>query len=385
MLSSTDHLTGATGANPTVTIRKPGGAFASPAGAVSEIGNGWYEVAANATDNNTLGPLLLHATGTGADPCDDCFQVVFNAITSILDVKLADAVAHGGSTATLQLGSTTGTALTIGCSANNVNAVSITQTGSSKFNTGHAVNIATSNGTASGISISAPSGGNGILVSPKITSPITGNITGSISSVLAVSTGAITSTSFLNDSGLVPAISQSINPAGITTTTVTFNSGASTVNDFYKDMLIQLTSGTDGSGNSAANQARRITAYNGTTRIATIDRAWDVVPTTSFTCVVTAMTATRVGVLDNDSITANTIATSAITEIANGIFASGNMDGFSLEETLKLCLAALAGKLSGATGAATTIVIRAADDSKDRITADVDTNGNRTTVTLDVS
>lgn len=71
------------------------------------------------------------------------------------------------------------------------------------------------------------------------------------------------------------------------------------------------------------------------------------------------------------------------TEVATQVLASGDVDGYSLEETLKLCLAALAGKLSGA--ATTSIVIRASDDSKDRITATVDANGNRTAITLDAA
>jgi hypothetical protein len=65
---------------------------------------------------------------------------------------------------------------------------------------------------------------------------------------------------------------------------------------------------------------------------------------------------------------------------AAAILASGDVDGYSLEETLKLCLAALAGKLSGAS--TTTVTIRAADDSADRITATVDSDGNRSAVTL---
>lgn len=76
MIDSTDHLAGKAGLSPTVTLRKVGGAFAAPAGAVTEVGNGWYQVAGNATDSNTLGPLVLHATGTGADPTDDRFDVV---------------------------------------------------------------------------------------------------------------------------------------------------------------------------------------------------------------------------------------------------------------------------------------------------------------------
>ncbi len=76
MIDSADHISGKTLISPTVTIRKVGGAFGTPAGAVTEIANGWYQVAGNATDTATLGPLLLHATGTGADPTDDRFDVV---------------------------------------------------------------------------------------------------------------------------------------------------------------------------------------------------------------------------------------------------------------------------------------------------------------------
>ncbi len=57
--------------------------------------------------------------------------------------------------------------------------------------------------------------------------------------------------------------------------------------------------------------------------------------------------------------------------------------GLSVRETLKVCLAALAGKVSGAAG--TTITIRSAVDDKDRIIATVDADGNRTAVTLDVT
>lgn len=72
-----------------------------------------------------------------------------------------------------------------------------------------------------------------------------------------------------------------------------------------------------------------------------------------------------------------------ISQISSGVLAAGNVDGYTLEQTLKLCLASLVGKLSGA--GTTTIVIRAANDSKTRITATVDTDGNRSLVTLDGS
>lgn len=76
MVDSSDHITGKTGLSPTVTISKNGGSFASPSGAVSEIGNGLYKIAGNATDSATLGELWIHATATGADPTDTCYTVV---------------------------------------------------------------------------------------------------------------------------------------------------------------------------------------------------------------------------------------------------------------------------------------------------------------------
>jgi hypothetical protein len=76
MADSVDGKTGRIGLTPTVTLSKNGGAFASAVGAVTEVANGWYKVAGNATDSNTLGPLVLHATASGADPADKEYQVV---------------------------------------------------------------------------------------------------------------------------------------------------------------------------------------------------------------------------------------------------------------------------------------------------------------------
>jgi hypothetical protein len=70
LVLTSDHISPATGLAPTVTISKNGAAFGAPAGAVTEIGNGWYQVAGNATDTNTLGDILLHASVATADNCD---------------------------------------------------------------------------------------------------------------------------------------------------------------------------------------------------------------------------------------------------------------------------------------------------------------------------
>jgi hypothetical protein len=80
LVSSTDHIAGVTGLTPTVKLSKAGGTGASPSGAITEVDStnfpGLYKVAGNATDTNTLGSLILHATGTGADPVDVEFEVV---------------------------------------------------------------------------------------------------------------------------------------------------------------------------------------------------------------------------------------------------------------------------------------------------------------------
>lgn len=76
MVLSSDGRTPATGKTPTVTLSKNGGAFASPAGAVTEIANGWYKVAGNATDCGTLGPLILNATAAASDTASTEYQVV---------------------------------------------------------------------------------------------------------------------------------------------------------------------------------------------------------------------------------------------------------------------------------------------------------------------
>ena len=76
LVDSTDHLTGKTGLTVTLTISKGSGAFATPAGPVTEIGDGWYKVALTNVDTNTAGDLAYHATAAGADATDFADQVI---------------------------------------------------------------------------------------------------------------------------------------------------------------------------------------------------------------------------------------------------------------------------------------------------------------------
>jgi hypothetical protein len=84
VIDSTDHVSGLPGLGPTVVIAKVGGAFASPAGHVFEIGSeihgpgfgrGWYKIQPNPADYDTPGPLLLQATSAGADDVDEKWDV----------------------------------------------------------------------------------------------------------------------------------------------------------------------------------------------------------------------------------------------------------------------------------------------------------------------
>ena len=76
LVSSTDDKTAVTSATVTVQVSKNGGAFATASGSVSEIANGWYVLTLSATETNTVGPLLVRATATGADEWRDYHQVV---------------------------------------------------------------------------------------------------------------------------------------------------------------------------------------------------------------------------------------------------------------------------------------------------------------------
>lgn len=103
LTDSTDHISAKTGVTATVTLSKNGGSFASPSGAVTEVANGWYKVAGNATDSNTGGPLALHATGTGCDPTDCVFRVVDSAL-AIYGANIVNIAGAAVSTSTAQLG-----------------------------------------------------------------------------------------------------------------------------------------------------------------------------------------------------------------------------------------------------------------------------------------
>ena len=149
MVQAADHITGLTGVTPTVTIRKVGGAFGAPVGAVTEIANGWYQVAGNATDSSTLGPLLLHATATGGDPVDQLYEVVAHDVQSATNLGLSalPTVAPGAANGIQINGANTGP-FSIS------NGVTFTNSGGTAFTV--------RNSSGSGVGMDVSNGGTGV-------------------------------------------------------------------------------------------------------------------------------------------------------------------------------------------------------------------------------
>jgi hypothetical protein len=69
MVDDSDHVSPETGLTLTVRVSKNGGAFAAGAGSVAELEDGLYAYTFGAGDVDTLGPVVIKATATGADQC----------------------------------------------------------------------------------------------------------------------------------------------------------------------------------------------------------------------------------------------------------------------------------------------------------------------------
>jgi hypothetical protein len=77
MTAASDHITGATGLTLTVGLSKADATtFSTITPTVTEISNGWYQLAMTGTHHNVLGDLAIHITAEGADPTDLQYEVV---------------------------------------------------------------------------------------------------------------------------------------------------------------------------------------------------------------------------------------------------------------------------------------------------------------------
>lgn len=158
-------------------------------------------------------------------------------------------------------------------------------------------------------------------------------------------------------------------------TAITLDATAAAQTDFYKGSVVAIISG-DG-----ANQARIITAYNGSTKVATIDRGWDVALTIGGTRSVFAVFPQGLNQPLTSAQTTSAVPTTA--QIATEIFDTQTVEaGMTFRGALRLMGAVLAGRRSG-TGSGTEVFNAAVTNAKPRVTATIDGNGNRTNVTTD--
>lgn len=178
--------------------------------------------------------------------------------------------------------------------------------------------------------------------------------------------------------------------AGSTSTTVVLDAAASAVTDFYVGDMIHMVLGT------SLGQSRQITAYNGTTKVATVSSAWSVTPATGDTFVIrydvkdasvaeiqsglaTAANQTTilgrlpaalvggrmdssVGAMAADTMTASALAADAVTEIQSGLAtaaaqttlatAVGNVQADTDNIQTRLPAALVGGRMDASVGAA---------------------------------
>lgn len=158
-------------------------------------------------------------------------------------------------------------------------------------------------------------------------------------------------------------------------TAITLDATAAAQTDFYKGSVVTIISG-DG-----ANQARIITAYNGSTKVATIDRGWDVALTTGGTRSVFAVFPQGLNQPLTSAQTTAAVPTAA--QIATEVFDTQTVEtGMTFRGALRLMAAVLVGRRSG-TGSGTEVFNAAVTNAKPRVTATIDGSGNRTNVTTD--
>jgi hypothetical protein len=170
------------------------------------------------------------------------------------------------------------------------------------------------------------------------------------------------------------------------TTTSFITTLPKSVDDFYNDDTLVFISG------DLTGQSRIVHEYDGGDLRVTFDEPLTSVPSDTDEFILLAghnHSKTQIESTVWDAVaTDHQIAGSTgkvLTDLPSvaDIMASGDIDGYTLEEALKLCAAVLAGKVSGA--GTTEITFRAVDDSKDRVVATVAGEGNRTSVTIDVT
>lgn len=175
---------------------------------------------------------------------------------------------------------------------------------------------------------------------------------------------------------------QGVAQAG-TTSTITLASTASATDSIYVGSLVTILSGT-GSGDTS-----EITAYNGTTKVATVSPNFSVAPdSTSAYAVIPTNSGTGAlpGAQDVNVVSWAGASVAVVSGNPKVSLAADGMDaivietGMNARQAISIATAAAAGVLSGA--ATTNVIVKGAGVGTTRIDATVTSDGDRTQVTL---
>jgi hypothetical protein len=270
--------------------------------------------------------------------------------------------------------------------------------------------------TTAGRTLDVSSGGEAGVDWANVGSPTTslnlsGTSVGTAAAVTAISAGGITSGSYALPTTAAYALG--IIAAGTAQSATSSAIVLASATNFVSDSIpvggtLIITGGT------GVGESRTITAYTNSSDTATVSPAWTTTPdntstyvlfagppavstslpdvnVASFTAGAFTSGAYASGAITStafatDALSAAAVSAAAATKVANSMLdqADGVETGVTVRQGWRLALSALVGKLSGA--ATTTVVIRnAVADSKNRITATVDSSGNRSAITTDLT
>lgn len=391
LLSSTDgntEMTALTVANTDVKLSKAGGSFASKnSGGCTHDAAAYYTCTLDATDSNTLGLLQVEVHVATALPVRATFwtytadQYDFNYAAAFT----AGAYPKYGIARTGTAQSATSTTLVMDAAAaiadNTAVGQQICAFGSSQ---GYwQCRVATGNTLSSDTITIDSTAAWTVTPSGTITYILWMNPPSNMAAVIATMARL---DGMLENSGpsrfTAPALAQapavtSENKTGTTTSTGSTNTfvdtgRTETLDDYFKDWEILITGGAN-NGKSVL-----ISTYNGTTKGFTLVESLPSVIASGVTYRLKPSTAVRLAAISHTG-----AAIPLVSADVNAILDTPIDGSYTVKQLLRLYAAVLLGKNTG--NESSTPIYRSVTDAKTRVNAVLDSNRNRTSVTLDAT
>jgi len=282
-LDDTDFKTAETGltiANTDIKLVVNGAASANKnSGGGTHRVNGVYGVTFDATDTATVGEMEVSVVVAGALPVFDKFFVIEEAIYDALYAASANAFAGAA-------GSTTLTAL-----ADNSIAAAKIATGAitaAKFAADAITSTVVADSTLTAAKIAT-----GAITAAKFAAGAidAASIAADAITAAKIADNAIDRATFAPDTGLQGTLAGTAQGGGANS--ITLSASASATNDLYNGEAIQITGGT-----GFGQNANIITAYNGTSKVATVRDTWVTNPDGTSTFVIQPAMETGADIAD---------------------------------------------------------------------------------------